>query len=172
MKCVYCEQPFDPGDRWHIQNGLNKHCSHGCRYSCELPLSHSGQTFVSSDAMGELREPDDDSDSILETTDAGASVGLEELNGNDYESAVSFIRLISVLPTIDRTLIVFKIKNPRRSLESFAKDIPKVIKNDYDKYSKISIQAVHHRLIQLHQKHPILRSIISIRGLKESELRS
>ena len=47
--CKYCGWDFEVTER-HKAEGLHHFCSHGCRIGHELPASHGGQTFVSSDS--------------------------------------------------------------------------------------------------------------------------
>ena len=147
-RCKYCGQPFDDRDTWHRAAKLDRFCSHGCRYSEELPLSHAVNTIVTMDALppvlaAETAHPADSMEPVADLCEAAEDEAMCEAR----RRLAAALRLIAMMKAPDRELVLFRMVNPQRAMATYAKRVG------------VSIQAVSARLKKIYRRHPVLAVI-------------
>ena len=148
-RCEYCGQPFDPDDSWHRAAGLDRWCSSGCRYGCELPLSHAGQTFVTTDELPPLLAADTahPADVMTETEESRADTDSDDRAEEERRRFAAALTMIARLSRADREIVIFRLINPGRRLKTYARA------------HGVSVQAASARLLKIYEHHPALRTI-------------
>lgn len=118
MNCPYCGEVFEKtaAHKW------GRYCSHACRYAVELPLTHSGQTFVTLDdhliEHGNFEPPAAPADNPPDPVPTGMRDFLTEwlrLTPGQRDA----VTLVILHPEEQLTKLIQRSVNPQRTIQAF-----------------------------------------------------
>lgn len=135
-RCAYCARIYTV-EPYHDSEGLARHCSHGCRLGDELPVSRSGVSTISIDAL-------DSSD----RTKYMAVPAEDKAPPEMFCHVRQVVKTLMVLDTRTREIALRRLNG-----ESYA-DISRAVSLSLRR--KIGVAAVHIALVRATEKNPWL----------------